>query len=131
MSAKANLELARQAWDAVSQGDIESLQKLWDEKIVWHATARGTPWAGDHRGRDVVLDFLARIGESVEIFDARLDDILTSDERVSLLIHVSALREDRKLEVDYQLLVRVQSGLVAEIWTSPLDPRALESFWQA
>jgi ketosteroid isomerase-like protein len=131
MSVKANLELAHRAWEAVSNGDVASLQGLWDEHIVWHATARGTPWAGDHRGRDVVLDFLARIGESVEIFDARLDDVLASDARVSLLIHVSALREDRKLEVDYQLLVRIHRGLVAEIWTSPLDPRALESFWQA
>ena len=131
MSIQANLDLAHRAWDAVSDGDVSSLQSLWDEHIVWHATARGTPWAGDHQGRDVVLDFLARIGESVEIFDARLDDVLASDERIALLIHVSAVRSDRKLEVDYQFLVRIQRGLVAEIWTAPLDPRALESFWQA
>ncbi len=131
MSVKANFDLAHSAWEAVSHGDVESLQKLWDEGIVWHATARGTPWAGDHRGRDVVLDFLARIGESVEIFDARLDDVLASEQRLALLIHVSALREDHKLEVDYQLLARVHRGLVAEIWTAPLDPRALEAFWQA
>ena len=131
MSIKDNLDLAHRAWDAVSIGDVESLQTLWDEHIVWHATARGTPWAGDHRGREVVLDFLARIGESVEIFDARLDDVLASDQRVALLIHVSARREDMKLEVDYQLLGRVQRGLIAEIWTTPLDPRALESFWQS
>ena len=31
MSAKANLELAHRAWEAVSHGDVESLQEIWDE----------------------------------------------------------------------------------------------------
>jgi ketosteroid isomerase-like protein len=131
MPAKENIELAHRGWAAVSRGDVESLQQVFDENIVWHATARGTPWAGDHVGRDAVLDFLARIGESVETFDARLDDVLASDERAALLLHVSARREHLKLEVDYQLLVRIQRSLVAEIWTSPLDPRVLETFWRA
>ena len=130
MADHANLILARQAWQAVSQSDVATLQKLWAKDIVWHATGRGTPWAGDHEGQDSVLDYLARIGESVEQFDARLDDILVSDERVSFILHVTAKLGDRILEVDYQLLARIEGGVVVEVWTTPLDPVALGSFWE-
>ena len=131
MPDKANLQLARQAWQAVSQSDVDTLQKLWSADIVWHATDRGTPWVGDHRGQDAVLDYLARIGESVEIFDARLDDILTSSDRIAYLLHVSARLGDRTLELDYQLLARIEEGLVVEVWTTPLEPHVLEEFWKS
>jgi len=96
---------------------------------VWHATARGTPWWGNHEGPDSVLDFLARIGESVDRFDARLDDVLVSDTHFALIMNIHAERAGRELEVDYFLMARVEAGLVVEVWTSPLDPVALQSFW--
>ena len=77
------LALARRAWEAVSDSDVDELEKLWAPDLVWHALGRGTPWAGDHAGREAVLDYLARIGESVETFDARLDDLLTSPDRIA------------------------------------------------
>jgi ketosteroid isomerase-like protein len=103
---------------------------MFAEDVVWHATAR-TPWRGTHRGRRAVLDFLARIGESMEVFDARLDDLLASESRVSMLFHISARSKGRALEADYQLLARIDAGSVAEIWTTTLDPDALEAFFGA
>jgi ketosteroid isomerase-like protein len=129
MAEHPNLEIARRAWRAVSESDVDTLGALFADGIVWHATGRGTPWEGAHRGRDEVIDYLARIGESVEIFDARLDDVLVSSDRVAYIMHVSASRGDRGLEVDYQLLGRIENGLVVEVWTTPLDPIALEAFW--
>jgi ketosteroid isomerase-like protein len=126
-----NLELARRTWEAVSRSDVAALGKLWSKEIVWHATARGTPWAGRHCGTEAVLDHLARIGESVEIFDARLDDILVSGDRIAYIVHIEARRGGHAMRVDYLLLGRVEQGLVAEVWTAPLDPIALESFWQS
>jgi len=65
----------------------------------------------------------------VEDFDARLDDLLVSDERFVFVFHISARRGERSLEVDYLLMARVEDDLVAEVWTAPLDPTALTAFW--
>jgi len=127
--ATRNAALARQAWDAVSRSDVDALRSLWSPRLVWHANSRGTPWAGEHRSAEAAFDHLARIGESVEDFDARLDDLLVSDERFVFVFHISARRGERSLEVDYLLMARVEDDLVAEVWTAPLDPTALTAFW--
>jgi hypothetical protein len=102
---------------------------LWSPNVVWHATSRGTPWSGDHKGPDAILDFLARIGESVERFDVSLEDILVSESRFAYVMQIQAERGARTLDVTYQLTARVEDGLVSEVWTTPLDPGRLRAFW--
>jgi ketosteroid isomerase-like protein len=124
-----NAQLARAAWQAVSMGDVDGLEQILAPDVVWHATAQA-PWRGDHIGRDAVSNFLAQIGELMEVFDARLDDLLASDARVAMLFHVRAQVAARSLEVDYLLLAQVAVGRVVEIWTLPLDPVALAAFFK-
>ena len=121
--------IARRAWDAISRGDSESLRGLLAPDLVWHATARHTPWTGGHRGPDAILDFLARVGEVADEFRARLVDVLASEERVLIVFHVQIAVGSRRTELDYLLLARVEGVRVAECWTAPLDPDAIEAFW--
>ena len=58
-----------------------------------------------------------------------VDDILVSDTRIAYILHVRVKLGTRHLEVGYQLLARVEDGLVVEVWTSPLDPTALTTLW--
>jgi hypothetical protein len=129
MSEHPNAALARQVWEAISRGDAESLRELLSPDLVWHITALGTPWSGDRRGHDAVLDFLARVGEMTDSFDAKWIDVLTSEERVLVIYHVALSVGTRRAALDYLLLGRVQGGRLAEIWTAPLDPAAIEGFW--
>ncbi|MCC6639773.1 MAG: nuclear transport factor 2 family protein [Deltaproteobacteria bacterium] len=128
MSDHSNAQLARSAWRAVSSGDVEALERMLAPDVVWHATARA-PWQGDHAGPRAVSDFLARIGELMQVFDARLDDVLASADRVAMVFHVHAKVAARAIEIDYLLLARVKGGRAAEIWTLPLDPSALAAFF--
>lgn len=123
-----NARLARSAWQAVSAGDVEALEGILAPDVTWHATARA-PWRGDHAGPAAVSEFLARIGELMQVFDARLDDVLASEERVAMVFHVRAQVASRTIEIDYLLLASVKGGRAAEIWTLPLDPAALAAFF--
>ena len=123
--------MARRAWDALSRGDSEALRALLAPDVLWHATARRTPWTGGHRGPDAILDFLARVGEVADEFRARMVDLLVSEERVLIAFHVQIRVGSRRVELDYLLLGRVAKGRFAEIWTLPLDPDAIEAFWSA
>lgn len=129
VSEHPNAQLAWRAWDAISRGDAKALHDCLTDDVVWRATAKGTPWAGVHRGPDAVVDFLARVGESSDFFQAALVDVLVSEERVLFVFHASFRRSGRVAELDYLLLGRVAGGRFAELWTAPLDPAVIEAFW--
>ncbi len=76
-----------------------------------------------------MLDFLGRVGEAADVYDANLTDLLVSEERAAYVMQVSARRGDRRLEVQFVILFRIAEGKIAEAWTAPLDPRATDAFW--
>jgi len=124
-----NLELARLSWQAVANGDVDSLRELWSDDIVWHVTDPYAPWFGDLEGIDAVFEYLAQVGESGETYDATLDDILISKERILTVCHVRARRGGILRDLRYCLLSRVDNGRIAETWTIPLDPGASKEFY--
>jgi ketosteroid isomerase-like protein len=129
MREHPNVELARRAWDAISRGDAESLRETMSPDVSWRATARGTPWAGEHCGHEAVVDMLARVGEVSDFFQAELVDVLASDDRVLFVFHAIFRLRGRVAELDYLLLARITEGRVVEMWTTPLDPATIEQFW--
>ena len=128
MSQHPNATLIRDVLRAVARGESEALKRLCADGILWHGTGR-TPWAGDHEGIDAVLDHLGRVGEAADVFDADLTDLLVSEERAATVMHVSARRGNRRLEVQFMILYRIAGGKVAEVWSAPLDPHATDAFW--
>jgi len=123
-----NIALARRAWQALAEADTEALGEILAADVVWHATGN-TPWRGENRGFDAVLDYLARVGEFADAFEARLDDILASRDRVLLVFHASVERDGQRLEVDYLCLAHIEEGRANEVWTLPLDPDSVAHFW--
>jgi len=128
MSQHPNATLIRDALRAVARGESEALKQLCVDGILWHAVGH-TPWAGDHQGIDAVLDYLGRVGEAADVFDADLTDLLVSEERAATVLQVSARRGDRRLEVEFLILYRIAEGKIAEAWSTPLDPHAADVFW--
>jgi len=125
-----NAKIARRAWDAIARGDAAELREILAPDLVWQATARGTPWAGVHQGAEAAIDMLARIGEHTDLFEADLIDVLASDERALVVFRMRIGIGSRRIEVDYLLLGRIAGGRVVEVWSAPLEPGAIESFWK-
>jgi len=121
-------KLATRAWQAVSSGDAAALEKLYSEDIVWHVSGRG-PYAGDHRGRDAVLGYLATVGEQADRFDASLEDVLIGDERMAFVMRAVGSREGRSLDATYVVMLRLDGGRVAEVWSTAFDQYAVDAFW--
>ena len=129
MQEHLNVDRARRAWQAVACGDREPLRELWDEKVVWHVNSRLGPFAGDWRGLDAVFDLLAGIGEFLEAFDARLVDVLASEDHAVIVFRANVVRGEQRAEIEYILLSRIEGGKTVEIWTTPLDQSAAELIW--
>jgi ketosteroid isomerase-like protein len=128
VSEHPNASLVRAALRAVARGESEALRRLCTGGILWHATGR-TPWAGDHEGIEAVLDYLGRVGDAADVYNADLTDLLVSEERAATVMQVSARRGDRRLEVQFLILYRIAGGRIAEVWSAPLDPHATDAFW--
>ena len=120
--------LAKIVWQAVSEGDVDTLSEVCSEDLVWHASGRG-PRSGSYRGQEAVFAYLASIGEDAERFDSTLEDILVGGEHVSVLFRVSGLRKGRRLETGYILLFRIEGSRLAEVWSVARDQYAVDEFW--
>jgi ketosteroid isomerase-like protein len=128
MSDPSNEHIARELWTAVSNADVDSIERLSADELTWHTTGR-SPRAGTHRGRAAVLDHLADIGEHADRFDMKLEDVLVGDLYTAFAYRVNAARQGRKLDTDWVLLLRIVDGRLLEAWSIPRDQHAVDEFW--
>jgi len=123
-----NSLLARQSWQAVADSDVETLKALWAPDVVWHVTSNNR-WHGDHVGHEAVLEYLAQVGEAGDTYDAALEDVLVSDERIAMVFSVKTRLGPHELETSYMLSARVRHGQLVEIWALPFEPVKSAEFW--
>ncbi len=121
-------EVARRAWQAVSEADVDALARASTDNIVGHAAGRG-PRSGDYRGRREVLDYLASLGDATERFDLDLEDVLVGDALTAIVLGLKGRREGREVETGSILLLRFEGVRVAEVWAVPRDQIAIDEFW--
>lgn len=121
-------EIAAGAWQAVSSGDVTALERYCKKDLVWHASGASSH-AGNHRGRDAVLGYLAGVGEDVERFDLQLEDVLVGDESAALVMRASGRRSNRSLDAVYLVRMRFEDDRIAEVWSVALDQPAVDAFW--
>ena len=124
-----NALLILQCWQAASQGDAETLQAIWSDDIVWHATS-DSPWKGDHVGVHSVLDYLSRVGEMGELYELTLQSVLANEDYGLVAFHVNSEMNGQTLSANQILFGRFTNGRISEIWTLALDREAVEVFWK-
>ena len=122
------IEIARQAWEAVSTDDVESLARVSTAAVVWHASGRGIR-AGTHRGRRAVMDYLASLGDDVDSLSLDLVDVLTGDLRTALLVRLTGARHGKELDTQFVVLLRMEERKIAEVWSMPNDQYLVDEFW--
>jgi ketosteroid isomerase-like protein len=126
--AHSNEDLARRGYDAFTRGDMEAVSDLFADDIVWHVGGRG-PLAGDYRGKDEVLGFLAKTMELTGgTFRLEIHDVLANDEHVTALLVARGEREGKTLEDRQAHVLHVKGGKVTEYWGHPGDQYAIDEF---
>jgi hypothetical protein len=76
-----------------------------------------------------ILEYLAQVGDSSDDYGIRLDDVLASDERIVLFCQVSTRAGERVLDVPFVVIAQVRDGKIVEVWSLPMDPEAVRTFW--
>lgn len=56
-------------------------------------------------------------------------DVLTDDDHTVALLHVTATRDGRRLDLHYALVLHIDDGRITEDWVGTTDPAAYDEFW--
>ena len=104
--------------EAFRQGDLDTVASLMAEDVVWHVPG-DHPLAGDHVGRERVLELLARLGPLG--FTIREHDVFANDEHLCALSFIGARREGLEVETRVVSVFHYRDGQQTERWFYPED----------
>ena len=123
----AALEVPGRYLAAVRRGDREAAFGFFAEDVVAHVPGRSA-LAGELRGRDAAIAYVeaarakSRDGE-VEI---ELVDMLSSEERVMLLVRERFARGDGSVEIERANVYTVRHGAIVAVWIFEADQYAVD-----
>ena len=116
-----NATAYRRTADAFRAGDIDKLRPLIAPDVVWHVPG-SHPLAGEVRGRDAVLDWLAALRSLG--FRLAEHDVFGNDDHVCALSVVGAGREGIDVETSVVSIFHYRDGQQLERWFYPQDTTA-------
>jgi ketosteroid isomerase-like protein len=129
MAEHPNVALLRKGYAAYDSGDLDTINELFADDVVWHVAGR-SPIAGDYKGKDQVFGFF---GKLMELSDGtsklEIHDILANDEHGVVIVTGSAQRNGTSLSGQDVHVFHINDGKVVEFWDSPVDQYAADEFW--
>lgn len=124
-----NVEVARAAFQAFAERDLDRVGELLHEDVTWHTPGRGV-LAGDFAGRQSVLEYLQR---AVDLTSGTQQvvpvDLLTGGEHVAALIDVKAQRRGLSLNDRAIQLLGFRDDRIIFRRLYPADQAAFDRFW--
>ena len=117
----------RRVADAFRARDLQALEALINEDVVWHVPG-DHPMAGEIRGRDALLAWLERAGALG--FWLQEHDVFGNDEHVCALSDMGARRERVDVQTQVVSVFHFRDGRQAERWFYPEDRDAWGRIFQ-
>jgi ketosteroid isomerase-like protein len=113
---------------AAKRGDWDTAFGYFAEDIVFHIPGRSS-FAGDHEGKDAAREYIQTIRDHYRDGEIELEliDMLTSDERVVLLVRERFLGDGDPVEIRRANVYRVQGDEIVEISIFEADQYAVDA----
>jgi len=124
MSAQDNLAVARAISDAFDRGDMQKIDELTADDVVWHEIGRTQPRIGKAALRAAGLG-----GEADYTITGRTHDILASDDHAITLVEATATRGGKTLTYRTAEIYHIRDGRLAERWAFSDDTAAITAFF--
>jgi len=129
MTSHPNEDLLRRGYTAYAAGDMDTINELFADDVVWHVAGRSAI-AGDYTGKDQVFGFFAKLQElSDGTAQIEVHDLLANDEHGVVLAVESATRSGRSYSGDTTHVFHLRDGKVTEFWDAHTDQYAADEFW--
>ena len=115
MAEHPNVTLLRRGYEAFAQGDMDTLNNLFADNIVWHEGGRN-PLSGDYKGIEQVLGLFGKLFELTEgTIKVEVHDILANDEHAVALVTISASRKGKRFSGTSVDVFHVRDGKTGRV----------------
>lgn len=127
--AHPNEELTRKGYEAFGKGDLQTLNDLMADDVVWHVPGNN-PLSGDYRGKEAVFGLFGRIVElSGGTLRQDIHDVLANDEHAVVMVVTHAERGGKNLDDRQVHVLHIKDGKVTEFWNHFGNQSAVDDFW--
>jgi ketosteroid isomerase-like protein len=127
--AHPNEDLARRGYEAFAKGDLDTLNSLMADELVWHVPGRG-PLAGEYKGKEAVFGLFGKVVELAGgTFHQEIHDVLANDEHALVMVESHAERGDKRLNDRQVHVLHLKDGKLTEFWNHFGDQYAVDEFW--
>ena len=127
-----DIEVVRNYFAALARGDLQTCGALLADDVTWHQPGR-SGLSGQYRGKGELFPLLGRFmelsGGSFQIDEVRA--VMANGGLVAASIHFQAQRGAQSMAMDGVDLMRVEGGLIREVWLFSADQAAEDRFWNA
>jgi uncharacterized protein (TIGR02246 family) len=129
MTDHPNVALFHRTFAAFTAGDMEALAELFHPDVVWHNPGQ-SPLAGEFHGREAAFAAFQREFQlSGGTYRPQLHDVLANDKHTVALLHATASRDGKELDMDYVIVFHIRDGRITEGWDLWSDQQAYDEFW--
>jgi ketosteroid isomerase-like protein len=130
MAEHPNTALIRKGYAAFAAGDMETLDALFSDGVVWTVAGR-SPLAGTYTGKaDVFGKFMAGLGErSGGTLSISIETVVADDEHVVVLAKHTAAHAGRTLDARNIDVYTVRDGRVTEARSTGFDVYENDAFY--
>jgi ketosteroid isomerase-like protein len=106
-----NVEILREAYEALNHGDVESALGVLEPDAEWQEHSE-LPEAGTYRSRDAIRTFLLSYLDSWDEFRQETEELIDSGDRVAVVLRMAARGKGSGIEVEsrYAHLWTMQDG---------------------
>lgn len=113
----------RRVFDAMNEGRSDEFVAILDDEVEWYEIGADEPV----RGKEAVLERF-RADTDFEI-EARLHDVLATDDHVVGLVSARATRDGETLDYRTAEILHMEDGRVTSRWSYAEDPQAVLEFF--
>jgi ketosteroid isomerase-like protein len=116
----SNEQVVRDFYAARDRRDWDAVRELLADAVVWREADGNTDYAGQHEGRETVVELLAKFIEITGgTFKLEPREFVSTDEHVATSVRWHAERSGTSVEGNDLAVYRVKDGEIAAAWFFP------------
>ena len=128
MTEHPNAVTVWRSFEAWNSGRVDVIREYLSDDAVLHF-AGNNAMSGTYRGRDAVMDALARASQGWSTH-TDVESVLVSDDHIMVFHHGTGEHEGTPYDVVPVIAMKLDpDGKVAEAWNLANDQRAFDQFW--